>query len=58
MASDETQLITLSATAVCGADRKRATQADCRELIANMQDVTGHAPKMWGRSMVGVDQYH
>ena len=31
---------------------------DCQELIALMQDVTGHPPRMWGSSIVGFDQYH
>jgi hypothetical protein len=31
---------------------------DCRELLAVMQDITGHPPKMWGPSIVGFDQYH
>ena len=31
---------------------------DCHELVALMQDITGHAPKMWGSSIVGFDQYH
>jgi hypothetical protein len=31
---------------------------DCQALLALMRDATGHAPKMWGSSIVGFDQYH
>jgi hypothetical protein len=31
---------------------------DCLELVALMQDITGHPPKMWGASIIGFDQYH
>ncbi len=33
-------------------------RADCRALVAMMQDVTGEPPKMWGPSMVGFGSYH
>jgi hypothetical protein len=36
-------------------DRKRR---DSRDLIALMQQITGHEPRMWGSSMVGFGQYH
>ena len=32
-------------------------QKDCRELVTLMREATGHAPKMWGTSIVGFDQY-
>lgn len=34
-----------------------ARAADCRALIALMQQVSGHPPKMWGR-MVGFGHHH
>ena len=33
-------------------------QADCRTLIAIMQEATGAAPRMWGESIVGFGHYH
>jgi len=34
-------------------DEKR--RKDCRELVALMQDVTGHPPKMWGPGIENKD---
>ncbi len=31
---------------------------DCRALVALMKRITGCAPKMWGPSIIGFDQYH
>jgi hypothetical protein len=31
---------------------------DSLELLALMQDLTGHPPKMWGPSIIGFDRYH
>jgi hypothetical protein len=31
---------------------------DGQELIALMQEITGHPPKMWGPSIIGFDRYH
>lgn len=31
---------------------------DSHELIALMQEVTGHPPQMWGPSIIGFDRYH
>ena len=39
------------------AAQPEARAADCRELAALMQRLSGHAPKMWGR-MVGFGDYH
>ena len=33
-------------------------QADCRALVAIMQDATDAAPRMWGESIVGFGHYH
>ena len=32
-------------------------QADCRELMALLERVTGHAPHMWGPTIVGFGSY-
>ena len=32
-------------------------QADCRALIALLEKITKHPPKMWGPSIVGFDVY-
>ena len=32
-------------------------QADCRKLMTLLKRVTGHAPKMWGPSIVGYGRY-
>ncbi len=32
-------------------------QADCRALLALLEKITGHPPKMWGPSIVGFDVY-
>ena len=40
------------------ASRATARQhADCRELIALLERVTGHPPHMWGPSIVGFGSY-
>lgn len=40
------------------ASRANAQQTDdCHELIALLHKITGHAPKMWGPSIVGFDSY-
>ncbi len=33
-------------------------QADCRTLVAIMQEATGAEPRMWGDSIVGFGHYH
>lgn len=33
-------------------------QADCRAMVAIMQEATGAAPRMWGDSIVGFGHYH
>jgi len=32
--------------------------ADCRAVMKMMKRVTGKAPKMWGSSIIGFDEYH
>ncbi|TPE40017.1 DUF1801 domain-containing protein [Pontibacter mangrovi] len=31
---------------------------DSFEILKLMQDLTGHAPKMWGNAIIGFGQYH
>jgi hypothetical protein len=33
-------------------------RADCRAVVAMMEEVTGEPPKMWGPSIVGFGRYH
>jgi len=33
-------------------------QAEALQLVDMFKEVTGHAPKMWGPSIIGFDQYH
>ncbi|MCW2959888.1 MAG: hypothetical protein JWM90_275 [Thermoleophilia bacterium] len=33
-------------------------QADARELVTLMSDVTGEPPRMWGSSIIGFGSYH
>lgn len=33
-------------------------RSDSFELLKLMQEVSGHAPQMWGPSMIGFGQYH
>lgn len=33
-------------------------QADAREICALMEQLSGHPPKMWGKSIIGFGSYH
>ena len=33
-------------------------KADCQKIDAMMREISGHAPKMWGKSIVGYGNYH
>lgn len=33
-------------------------KADCYRIKEMMEEITGHSPKMWGKSLVGFDSYH
>ena len=33
-------------------------KADCQKIDAMMQQISGHSPKMWGKSIVGYGIYH
>jgi hypothetical protein len=58
MAENKTKPTSVSPAAFIKGIENEQLRKDCRELIALMQDVTGHPPKMWGPSIVGFDQYH
>jgi hypothetical protein len=58
MATVKTLPTTASVAAYVDAIADEARRADCRQLGALMQRVTGCAPRMWGAGMVGFDQYH
>lgn len=52
-----------TATAVAVSDHRASIEdatrrADCEALVEMMTRVTGHAPVMWGPSIVGFDRYH
>ena len=38
------------------ADETKKT--DCQKIDAMMQEISGHQPKMWGKSIVGYGNYH
>jgi Domain of unknown function (DU1801) len=47
-----------SVAAYLAAIEDEARRKDCQTLAALMKRVTGHAPRMWGASIVGFDRYH
>ena len=47
-----------SVAAYLDAIEDESRRKDCKALAALMKKVTGCAPKMWGTSIVGFDQYH
>jgi hypothetical protein len=57
MAENKTKATEVDVQAfIAGVDAKY--HADCQTLIEMMSAATGHAPKMWGPSIVGFDEYH
>lgn len=58
MAEAKTKLTNQSVASYLDAIDDEARRKDCKELTALMKRVTGCAPKMWGSSIVGFDQYH
>jgi hypothetical protein len=58
MAEAKTKPTTQSVAAYLGAIEDETRRRDCDALAALMQRVSGCAPKMWGTSIVGFDQYH
>lgn len=58
MAENKTKPTTVTPRTFINQVDNEQKRKDCFELIALMQDITGHPPKMWGSSIVGFDQYH
>lgn len=53
--TDETDSDVAAFVAAVSDDRQRA---DAHALIATMTRLSGHAPKMWGPSIIGFGSYH
>ena len=58
MAENKTKPTKVSPAAFIKEVADKGRQKDARELVAMMRDITGHAPKMWGPSIVGFGSYH
>ena len=58
MTENKTKATDASVDAYLDAITDASRRKDCVELIALMQKTTGHAPKMWGPSIVGFGSYH
>jgi hypothetical protein len=58
MAENKTKPTTVSPRSFINQVDNEQKRKDCHELVALMQEITGHPPKMWGASIVGFDQYH
>ena len=54
----KTKPTTVSAASYIAAIENDERRKDCKAIAALMKRVTGKAPKMWGPSIVGFDQYH
>jgi hypothetical protein len=54
----KTKPTTVSAASYIDAIGSDERRKDCKAIAALMKRVTGKAPKMWGPSIVGFDQYH
>lgn len=57
MAETKTKFTGASVDDYLAARGSAQQQADCRALIALLEKITGHPPKMWGPSIVGFDVY-
>lgn len=57
MAKPKTTFTGASVEDYLGARGNEQQQADCRALIALLEKITQHPPKMWGPSIVGFDVY-
>ena len=58
MAQAKTKPTTQSVASYLDAIEDEARRSDCKQLAALMKRVTGCTPKMWGKGIVGFDQYH
>lgn len=57
MARTKTKFTGASVEDYLAARGNEQQRADCRELIALFRQLTGHAPRMWGPSIVGFGSY-
>ncbi len=58
MTENKTKATDASVNAYLDAIAEPSRRKDCDDLIELMQKITGHAPKMWGPSIVGFGSYH
>ena len=58
MAENKTKPTRVSPRSFIAQVENEQKRRDCHELLALMQEITGHPPKMWGPAIVGFDQYH
>ena len=58
MAKNKTAETENSVTDFINAVENQQKRDDSFKLLALMQDVTGHQPKMWGPSIIGFGSYH
>lgn len=58
MSEAKTKPTTASVAAHIAAIDDTVRRKDCRTLVALMKRITGCAPRMWGPSIIGFDQYH
>lgn len=58
MADNKTQPTDANVEAYIDSRANAQQRSDCLELMALMNQVTGHSPKMWGPSIVGYGSYH
>ena len=57
MAENKTKPTDASVEDYIAARGSEQQRADCRELMALLQEVTHHSPRMWGPSIVGYGSY-
>lgn len=58
MAEQKTQPTQASVRAFLDGVTDSGKRQDCYRLLELMQEVSGHAPQMWGDSIVGFGSYH
>lgn len=58
MAENKTKPTKVSVTAHIAAIANDDQRRDCQALLKLLRRITGHAPKMWGPTIVGFGEYH
>jgi len=58
MATLKTQKTTASVSDFVAAIPEEKRRSDCETLLHLMEEITGHAPVLWGASIVGFGEYH